>query len=122
MTSKGILTTALSVLGATALLAQTEAPRLPPPPANPLAPSLQSAADPGYAALIAACKTPPPGRGGRAGGPARGGGPGRGPQAPQGIREYTVTEIPGVIAAGQKWKFEWQQAGNNGDGIIGMTD
>ena len=102
MTSKGILTTALSVLGATALLAQTEAPRLPAPPANPPAPSLQSAADPGYAALTAMCKTPPPGRGGRAGGPARGGAGGRGPQAP-GPREYTVTEIPGVIAAGQKW-------------------
>ena len=121
MTSKGILTTALSVLGATALLAQTEAPRLPAPPANPPAPSLQSAADPGYAALIAMCKTPPPGRGGRAGGPARGGAGGRGPQAP-GPREYAVTEIPGVIAAGQKWNFVWQQAGNNGDGIVGLND
>jgi sugar lactone lactonase YvrE len=121
MTSKGILTTALSVLGATALLAQAEAPRLPAPPANPPAPSLQSAADPGYAALIAMCKTPPPGRGGRAGGPARGGAGGRGPQAP-GPREYAVTEIPGVIAAGQKWKFIWQQAGNNGDGIVGLND
>ena len=67
------------------------------------------------------CKTPPPGRGGRAGGPARGGAGGRGPQAP-GPREYTVTEIPGVIAAGQKWNFVWQQAGNNGDGIVGLND
>ena len=72
--------------------------------------------------MIAACKTPPPGRGGRAGGPARGGGAGRGPQAPQGVREYAVTEIPGVIAAGQKWTFQWQQAGNNGDGIVGLND
>ena len=67
------------------------------------------------------CKTPPPGRGGRAGGPARGGAGGRGPQAP-GPREYSVTEIPGVIAAGQKWNFVWQQAGNNGDGIVGVND
>ena len=40
----------------------------------------------------------------------------------QGIRDYTVTEIPGVIAAGQKWKFLWQEAGNNGDGIVGTDD
>jgi gluconolactonase len=119
MRSTGILTLALTAIGAAVALAQNEAPRLPPAAANPPAPSLQSAADPGYAALIAACKTPPPGRGGRAGGPARGGGPGRGPQGP---REYAVTEIPGVIAAGQKWKFVWQQAGNNGDGIVGLND
>src|SRR3954453_12643009 len=90
MTSKGILTVALSAIGAAVVFAQAEPPRLPPAAPNAPAPSLQSAADPGYAALIAACKTPPPGRGGRAGGPARGGGPGRGPQAPQGVREYTV--------------------------------
>jgi gluconolactonase len=33
-----------------------------------------------------------------------------------------VTEIPGVIAAGQQWKFVWQEAGNNGDGIVGTND
>jgi gluconolactonase len=112
----------LCLAGAAVVFAQAEPPRLPPAAANAPAPSLQSAVDPGYAALIATCKTPPPGRGGRAGGPARGGGPGRGPQAPQGVREYAVTEIPGVIAAGQKWTFQWQQAGNNGDGIVGLND
>ena len=122
MTSKGILTVALSAIGAAVVFAQAEPPRLPAAAPNAPAPSLQSAVDPGYAALIATCKTPPPGRGGRAGGPARGGAAGRGPQAPQGIREYAVTEIPGVIAAGQKWTFQWQQAGNNGDGIIGLND
>ena len=122
MTRKAVLTMALTVLGSAPVLGQTEAPRLPPAPANPPAPSLQSAADPGYAALIATCKTAPPARGGRAGGGApRGGGPGRGPQA-AGARDYTVTEIPGVIAAGQKWQFIWQEAGNNGDGIIGTND
>jgi sugar lactone lactonase YvrE len=30
-----------------------------------------------------------------------------------------VTEIPGVIAAGQKWKDVWQVSGNSADGIIG---
>jgi gluconolactonase len=33
-----------------------------------------------------------------------------------------VPEIPGVIAAGQRWKFVWQEAGNNGDGIVGTKD
>ena len=33
-----------------------------------------------------------------------------------------MTEIPGVIAAGQQWKFVWQEAGNNGDGIVGTND
>jgi gluconolactonase len=33
-----------------------------------------------------------------------------------------VTEIPGVIAAGQQWKFVWQEVGNNGDGIVGTND
>ncbi len=122
MTSKGILTVALSAIGAAVVFAQAEPPRLPPVAPNAPAPSLQSAVDPGYAALIATCKTPPPGRGGRAGGPARGGAAGRGPAAPQGVREYTVTDIPGVIAAGQKWTFQWQQAGNNGDGIVGLND
>ena len=32
------------------------------------------------------------------------------------------TAIPGVIAAGQQWKFLWQEAGNNGDGIVGTND
>jgi gluconolactonase len=33
-----------------------------------------------------------------------------------------VTAIPGVIAAGQQWTFLWQEAGNNGDGIVGTPD
>ena len=33
-----------------------------------------------------------------------------------------MTEIPGVIAAGQQWTFIWQEAGNNGDGIVGTND
>jgi sugar lactone lactonase YvrE len=120
MTSKGILTIALCVLGYTIAAGQGTAPRLPPAPANPPAPSLQSTGDPGYAALIATCKTAPPARGGRAGGGRGGAGAGGG--QPPGPREYTVTEIPGVIAAGQRWTFVWQEAGNNGDGIVGTDD
>jgi sugar lactone lactonase YvrE len=118
MTSKPVLTIALCLLGSTLASGQGQAPLLPAAPANPPAPSLQAPADPGYAALTATCKTPPPARG-RAGGAGAGA---RGAQPPPGPRDYTVTEIPGVIAAGQQWKFLWQEAGNNGDGIVGTND
>ena len=108
---------ALRVLGPTLVIAQTAVPRLPPASPNPPAPSVQAPADPGYAALIATCKTPPPARGGS----GRGGGA-RGAPPPQGVRDYSVAEISGVIRAGQKWAFLWQQAGNNGDGIVGLND
>jgi sugar lactone lactonase YvrE len=38
------------------------------------------------------------------------------------VRAYDVKDIPGVIKAGAKWTFHWQQAGNNGDGIVGLPD
>ena len=134
MTSKQILTITLCFLGSTFATGQSQAPQLPPAPANPPAPSLQATADPGYADLVAKCKTPPPARGARGGGGAAAGARGaagagaaggagaRGAQAPAGPRDVTVTEIPGVIAAGQQWKFIWQEAGNNGDGIVGTDD
>src|SRR5262252_4172775 len=118
MRSKGLLTIAVSVAGSTLLFGET--PRLPPAPANAPAPSVQAPADPGYAALTAMCKTPPPARGGRGPGGNRGGG--RGPAPAAGERDVAATEIPGVIAAGAKWTFVWQEAGNNGDGIVGTSD
>jgi gluconolactonase len=121
MKSKGLLAITACVLGTGVALAQNQPPRLPPPPANPPAPSVQAPADPGYEALIKTCKTPPPagrGRGG-GGGAGRAGGP---PAQAPGIREYKVEAIPGVIAAGQQWKFLWQEVGNNGDGIVGTDD
>jgi gluconolactonase len=108
----------LCVLAPALVFAQTAVPRLPPAPPNPPAASLQAPLDPGYAALIATCRTPPPARGGPGG--ARGGA--RGASPPQGVREYAITDIPGVIGAGRKWTFVWQQAGNNGDGIVGTDD
>jgi gluconolactonase len=33
-----------------------------------------------------------------------------------------VTEIPGVIAAGQKWTSIWKGTGNNADGMIAASD
>jgi gluconolactonase len=103
----------ICLAGAAFVHAQDVAPLLPPPPANPRQPSISSPDDPGLPALIATCKTPPPPR-------AAGGGGGG--QSPPPARDYAVTGIPGVINAGQRWKFLWQEAGNNGDGIVGTSD
>ena len=40
---------------------------------------------------------------------------------PQGVREVTVTAIPGVVAAGAKWTLVWQGT-DNADGIAGTAD
>ncbi|HTW23849.1 MAG TPA: SMP-30/gluconolactonase/LRE family protein [Candidatus Baltobacteraceae bacterium] len=105
------LVAAATLLVAAIAFAQTQAPQLPPAPANAPPPSLQNNADPGYEAALAACKNPP------AKVP-----PIKWPATGPGPRDYQVTEIPGVIAAGQQWKFLWQAAGNNGDGIVGTRD
>jgi sugar lactone lactonase YvrE len=71
------------------------------------------------------CKTPPPARGA-----APGGGQARGGAAPPAVtaatpvtlQQLATKEIPGVIAAGQHWKLLWEDTGNVGDGIVGMTD
>jgi sugar lactone lactonase YvrE len=97
-----------------------------PPGAN-----VQGPQDAGYQALIATCKTPPPAapaRGG--GGGARPGGaaatPAAQPAAPATFppppADYAVNEIPGVIAAGQKWTKVWEVSGNNADGILADKD
>src|SRR4051794_39460108 len=39
----------------------------------------------------------------------------------QGVRDVTVSEIPGVIAAGAKWTLAWQGT-DNADGIVGTAD
>ncbi len=72
-------------------------------------PSLQASQDPREQAVLAQCHNPPL--------PA----PNYGKQHP-GLRDYKVTAIPGVVAAGQKWTSVWQQMGDNGDGIVGSPD
>src|SRR5712692_7123276 len=42
------------------------------------------------------------------------------PQA-QGDKDVMITEIPGVIAAGSKWKIAWQGT-DNADGLVGTPD
>jgi len=102
----------------------------PTPPAPRTGPGVQASQDAREADLLKTCKVQPPPRGG-GGGPAKGGGggkgaPGGGPQgrgpASTDAKEYKVTEIPGVISAGQQWKEFWQVDGNNADGIIGTSD
>ncbi len=100
-----------------------------PPIALPPGASPQAPQDPGYQALIASCKmppAPPPQRGGGGAAAGRAGAaPGRAADAAPGAAtfppppaEYTVIEIPGVIAAGQKWTKAWEVSGNNADGIL----
>jgi gluconolactonase len=89
-------------------------------PAPRQGPGVQSAQDAREPDLLKTCKVPPPA--GRGGGPGRGRAPGGPPPAAAGPRDYTVKEIPGVIAAGQKWKEVWQVDGNNADGIIATKD
>jgi len=109
LTKRGLIVVIL--LAAICAWGQSQAPPLPPAPANAPPPSLQANADPGYDAVLATCKNPP------AKFP-----PIRFPLLGPPPRDYKVTEIPGVIAAGQQWKFLWQAAGNNGDGIVGTKD
>src|SRR2546423_7299151 len=117
MNSSRILTVAIAVSASTVLVAQTTAPRLPPGEVKAL--SVQAPLDPGYTLLTATCKNAPPARGGR--GPAGNRGGGRA-AAPPGGRGDTVPALAGVVKGGEKWKFVWQQAGNNGDGIVGLND
>ena len=79
------------------------------PPAAAAKPSLLAAQDPREPAVLTQCKNSPL--------PA----PDYG-DSPMGLRDYKVTDIPGVIAAGQKWNSLWQQMGDNGDGIVGLPD
>jgi gluconolactonase len=91
----------------------------PPAAAPKSGPGIQAPQDAREPELLKTCKNPPPARGGaRGGGPARG----RGPAAPAGPRDYTVTAIPGVIAAGQKWTEVWTGTGNNADGPVASKD
>jgi gluconolactonase len=130
MTSRLLLTMGFGMAAVAAGLAQAPA-QTPPTGIN-----LQAPNDPRYAEVIAKCKTPPPTRGGgggaagRAGGgpppggaaPGAGAGQARGAAAPAAPPDYTVTEIPGVIAAGQRWTSVYQTTGNNGDGPIAADD
>ncbi len=67
------------------------------------------------------CRVAPEGRGAAAGG---GRAAGAAPAAPATFdaREYTVSAIPGVIAAGARWTEVWRGDGNNADGLVATSD
>lgn len=79
--------------------------------------SLQAWQDPGYAALTARCKVPPPPR-------ATGGGtaPAATAAAPPAPALPAPDAIAGVIAPGQHWRVVWSWEGNNADGPIAGDD
>jgi gluconolactonase len=107
----GLLAVAIGVLGAATAWSQIQNPG-----GRTSGPGVQAAQDSREPDVLKTCKVPPPaGRGGR-------GGPGRGPAPVAGPREYMVSEISGVIAAGQKWKDVLQVDGNNADGIVATKD
>ncbi len=117
----GVLAIALGSFAAMVALSQN-----PPPAAPRTGPGVQASQDAKEPDVLKTCKTPPPGRGGGpGGGQGKGGqgkgGPGRGP-APAAATSKEVTEIPGVVAAGQQWKEVWTVTGNNADGIIPTKD
>jgi sugar lactone lactonase YvrE len=129
MKSNALLISTLSCIGAAAMtavmLGQNPAPASAPSNAAAAAPQqgpgVQAANDARYRDWVTAqCKTPPAPRG--AGGGARAGGAGFAPRGPLTHVDYMVTEIPGVIAAGQKWQTVWTGRGNNADGIIASDD
>jgi gluconolactonase len=91
--------------------------QIPSPAGLKSGPGVQAANDSKEPEVLKTCKVPPPARGAR--------GPGRGPApaaASPGPKDYAVMEIPGVVAAGQKWKEIWEVDGNNADGIIATKD
>jgi gluconolactonase len=116
MTSRRMLAVALGVLGTAAAAFCQGTPQAPR-----TGPGVQAAQDAREPEVLAGCKNPPPARGGARGPAATGPARANTPQ-PAGPKDYTVTAIPGVIAAGLKWKEVWEVSGNNADGIIGTAD
>jgi gluconolactonase len=110
--SLGVFTTTLGVFTFGVLSVANAYGQAPAPRTGPGVQAAQDAREP---EVLKTCKVPPPAAGGRGRGPGAGG-------PPPGPRDYTVTEIPGVIAAGQKWKEIWRTDGNNADGIIATKD
>jgi gluconolactonase len=124
-----LLAMMLATVGPITVFAQQQ----PPDPTR--TPGVQAPNDPNRAAFVMAnCKNAPPppapargGGGGGGGQGARGGGGGRGDgrggaPAATGPADYAVTAIPGVIAAGQRWRQLWTDTGNNADSPIGVED
>jgi gluconolactonase len=110
MKSTGMRAVVLAGLGAMAAWGQ-----IPVPAGKTTGPGVQAPRDSKEPEVLKTCKVPPPAPG--AGFPRRGPTPAAAEPDPK-----TVTEIPGVVAAGQQWKEIWEVDGNNADGIIATKD
>jgi gluconolactonase len=89
-------------------------------PAPRTGPGVQAAQDAREPEVLAGCKNPPsPGRG-RGRGPGPAGTPAN--TGPALAKEYTITEIPGVIRAAVRWNEIMPVDGNNADGIVAAKD
>jgi gluconolactonase len=110
MKSIGTLAVVLGGLGAMAAWGQS-----PNPCGRTSGPGVQAPRDSKEPEVLKTCKVPPPAPAGRPPGP-------RPTAAAAEPGPKTVTEIPGVVAAGQQWKEIWEVDGNNADGIIATND
>lgn len=72
------------------------------------------------AVLSAACLCAQPGQG-KGGAPGQAKGPAPAAAKPVAAKDVTSTAIPGVIAAGQKWKMAWQGEAT-ADGMVATDD
>ena len=90
-----------------------------PSSAFPRGSGLQAWQNPGYAGVLARCKNPPQPNSERAAQVAKArADPANAAAPPEEPPPPASTAIPGVIAAGQRWKIVWSWEGNNADGII----
>jgi gluconolactonase len=110
MKTTGMFTVVLGVLGAAAAFCQPL-----PPAGKTTGPGVQAFRDAQESEVLKTCKVPPPAQRpfGRRGGA---------PPAAEAAGTKEVTAIPGVVAAGAKWKDVWEVSGNNADGIIATKD
>lgn len=120
MNTERTLTTTLglfaALLAGSPLLAQAPvSQQVPQPVAQQTGPGIQAPRDAKYRSYLQAnCKNPPA--------PAPAPPPRPLAAAPPPHRQYTVVEIPGVIAAGATWKTVRTDTGNNADGPIATPD
>jgi gluconolactonase len=110
MKSTAMLMVVLGGLGAMAAWSQ-----IPMPAGKTTGPGVQAARDSKEPEVLKTCKVSPPAPG--AGFPRRAPAPAAAELGPK-----TVTEIPGVVAAGEQWKEIWEVDGNNADGIVATKD
>jgi gluconolactonase len=103
MNARTVLTVTLSLAGTLLLAGQSQAQQT--------GPGVQATRDANYQGYLAShCKNPPA--------PAAPFVARAQAAAPPPHRDYTVSAIPGVIAAGQTWTTVWTGTGNNADGPV----